>query len=175
MEAEYARLVGTAQAIYPDGFSAQPLRDMVFSLTVAVGELALNNRVKAATLVERAARAALPDGLLFLFASYTWLLGGLTEDLVAREYPALLGRFNDIKKRFRQGWTTLRQFIFLIGLSPALSPREYEVAKLAAEGLHNDEIAARLIVSENTVRAHLRVIFQKLDIDRRAKLAEKLK
>ena len=113
--------------------------------------------------------------MLFPFASYTWLLGGLTEDLVAREYPALFGRFSDIKKRFWQGWTTLRQFVFLIGLSPVLSPREYEVAKLAAEGLHNDEIAARLTVSENTVRAHLRVIFQKLDIDRRAKLAEKLK
>jgi LuxR family maltose regulon positive regulatory protein len=30
-------------------------------------------------------------------------------------------------------------------------------------------------VTENTVRAHLRVIFQKLEIDRRAKLAEKLR
>mgnify|MGYP000961835226 FL=1 len=174
-QAEYVRLVGTAQALYPNGLSAQPFRELFFSLTVAVGELALNNCAKAATLVGQAAKAALPDGLLFPFASYTWLLGGLTEDLVAREYPALFGRFSDIKKRFWQGWTTLRQFVFLIGLSPVLSPREYEVAKLAAEGLHNDEIAARLTVSENTVRAHLRVIFQKLDIDRRAKLAEKLK
>jgi LuxR family maltose regulon positive regulatory protein len=58
---------------------------------------------------------------------------------------------------------------------PDLTPREYEVAKLAAEGLHNGEIARRLVVTESTVRAHMRTIFQKLDIDRRAKLAEKLK
>jgi len=45
---------------------------------------------------------------------------------------------------------------------------------LAAEGLRNNEIAAKLFVSENTVRAHLRTIYQKLDIDRRAKLAQKL-
>ena len=50
-----------------------------------------------------------------------------------------------------------------------------EVAKLAAQGLRNGEIAAKLVVSEATVRAHLRSIFQKLDIDRRARLAERLK
>jgi len=48
-------------------------------------------------------------------------------------------------------------------------------AELAAEGLRNNEIAEQLFVSENTVRAHLRSIYQKLDIDRRAKLAKKLR
>jgi LuxR family maltose regulon positive regulatory protein len=56
-----------------------------------------------------------------------------------------------------------------------LTAREYEVANLAAEGLRNSEIAEKLMVTENTVRFHLRTVFQKLDIDRRAKLAEKLK
>lgn len=55
-----------------------------------------------------------------------------------------------------------------------LTRREYEVALLAADGLRNNEIAEKLFVSENTVRAHLRSVFQKLDIDRRAKLAKKL-
>ena len=34
-QAEYARLVGTAQALYPNGLSAQPFRELFFSLTVA--------------------------------------------------------------------------------------------------------------------------------------------
>ena len=51
-----------------------------------------------------------------------------------------------------------------------LTARECEVALLAAEGLRNGEIAEQLLVTENTVRAHLRTIFHKLDIDRRAKL-----
>ena len=41
--------------------------------------------------------------------------------------------------------------------------------------LRNHEIAARLFVTESTVRTHLRAIFQKLAIDRRANLAERLK
>jgi len=56
-----------------------------------------------------------------------------------------------------------------------LTKREHEVAMLAAEGLRNSEIAELLFVSENTVRAHLRTIYQKLDIDRRAKLMHKLR
>jgi LuxR family maltose regulon positive regulatory protein len=60
-------------------------------------------------------------------------------------------------------------------LPSGLTGREREIAVLAADGLRNNEIAEKLFVSENTVRAHLRSIYQKLDIDRRAKLAGKLK
>ena len=56
-----------------------------------------------------------------------------------------------------------------------LTNREYEIAMLAAEGLRNNEIAEMLFVSENTVRAHLRTVYQKLDIDRRTRLVHKLK
>jgi len=56
-----------------------------------------------------------------------------------------------------------------------LTEREREIAQLAADGLRNHEIAETLFVSENTVRAHLRAIFQKLDIDRRAKLTKVFK
>ena len=58
--------------------------------------------------------------------------------------------------------------------SSGLTKREREIAELAAEGLRNNEIAGMLFVSENTVRAHLRSIYQKLDIDRRAKIAKAL-
>jgi len=60
-------------------------------------------------------------------------------------------------------------------LTAGLTKREYEIALLATEGLRNSEIADKLFVSENTVRAHLRAIYQKLDIDRRAKLVKLLK
>ena len=56
-----------------------------------------------------------------------------------------------------------------------LSDREREVAKLAAEGLRNKEIAARLFISEETVKSHIRSIFNKTNIDRRSKLVDLLK
>ena len=60
------------------------------------------------------------------------------------------------------------------GLS-SLSSRERDVARLAAQGMRNREIAAQLHVSEETVKAHLKAIFQKLNIDRRSRLVELLK
>lgn len=52
-----------------------------------------------------------------------------------------------------------------------LSPREQEVLEQVAKGLTNTEIAARLNVSENTVRFHLKNIFDKLNVTNRTEAA----
>ncbi|MEO6036396.1 MAG: helix-turn-helix transcriptional regulator [Verrucomicrobiota bacterium] len=52
-----------------------------------------------------------------------------------------------------------------------LTTSEREVARLAASGHHNVDIAARLSVSVNTVRSHLRNAFAKLGISSRSSLA----
>lgn len=56
-----------------------------------------------------------------------------------------------------------------------LSKRELEVLQLIAEGLSNQEIAARLFVSLNTVKTHSSRIFEKLDVKRRTQAIEKAK
>ena len=61
------------------------------------------------------------------------------------------------------------------GSSAGLTDRELEIARLAARGLRNSEIASQLSISENTVKYHLKNIFSKTSIDRRSKLIEMLR
>jgi DNA-binding CsgD family transcriptional regulator len=57
----------------------------------------------------------------------------------------------------------------------ALSKREIEVLELMADGLSNNEIAARLFVSLNTIKTHSSKVFEKLDVKRRTQAVEKAK
>lgn len=54
-----------------------------------------------------------------------------------------------------------------------ITPREYEVLRLIAQGLSNQEIASRLYVSLNTVKTHTSNLFAKLDAERRTQAVEK--
>ena len=54
-----------------------------------------------------------------------------------------------------------------------LSERELEVLQLIADGLTNQEIAAQLYLSLNTVKAHTRNIYGKLDVNSRTQAVAK--
>lgn len=59
---------------------------------------------------------------------------------------------------------------------PPLSAREVQVVELMAQGLRNKEIAARLELSEETIRAHAKSIFAKLRVaDRTAAVTTSLR
>jgi DNA-binding NarL/FixJ family response regulator len=71
---------------------------------------------------------------------------------------------------------TLRLF-HIVRASPAMLPlstaglpltrREQDVLRLLAQGQSNRQIAAMLMVSENTVKTHVRHILEKLELDSR--------
>jgi ATP/maltotriose-dependent transcriptional regulator MalT len=51
--------------------------------------------------------------------------------------------------------------------APVLTRREREILALLADGFGNKQIAARLGISTNTVKTHLELLFDKLDVSTR--------
>ncbi len=74
----------------------------------------------------------------------------------------------------------------LMGLRPArkapapapamhinLAPRQIEIVRLVSTGASNKDISAELEISENTVKTHLKKIFQTLEVNNRVECVQK--
>ena len=82
----------------------------------------------------------------------------LAEGAALEDPVAWLRRGRGPRDRPARGWESL-------------TPTELEVARQAAAGLTNPEIAQRLFVSRATVKTHLSHVYAKLDLTNRAQLA----
>jgi len=49
-----------------------------------------------------------------------------------------------------------------------ITPKELQILQMLAQGMRNKEISIRAAISHNTVKVHLRRIFQKLGVSTRA-------
>lgn len=52
-------------------------------------------------------------------------------------------------------------------MRPSLSEREIEIIRLVAKGFSNDELADRLHLSPETIKVHLRHVYEKLGVESR--------
>ncbi|WP_206240396.1 response regulator [Novosphingobium terrae] len=83
----------------------------------------------------------------------------------------LLGTIHSVYEGKRFISPEVAQQIALHSMREQLSSREVSVLELVANGKANKDIAGRLSVSEETVKAHLRSIFLKLDVVDRTQAA----
>jgi LuxR family maltose regulon positive regulatory protein len=100
--------------------------------------------------------------------------GPITSDLIqmVRQSGSIGAHLTSYLNRLVSGSQTARQDRlapgFRVQALHALSPRETDILTLIAGGLSNKEIARSLYIGPETVKSHLKSVFTKLGVEKRA-------
>ncbi len=124
------------------------------------------NDAQAIRHLDRAIELALPDRFYGLLAEYCRVLGPLLEQRLLMVDPAVWERVKALYKVYNEGWTKLSGSVRGRVLATTLSQREREVAKLAAFGMQNSQIAEKLHMSLSGVKQAIRIVSEKTGVSR---------
>lgn len=108
---------------------------------------------RAALHIDKAISLALPDKLYGPLAEHRRQLGLFLDERLALADVQALKRVKELHKQLHAGWTKLHNAVLDNNVSALLTVREREIARLAAFGLSNAEIAKQLSLSVHTVNA----------------------
>ncbi len=173
---EYQKLIGLADVFLAAASRYPNLISQIYTriyLAAAYHKLALPQ--EAISSLREALAIALPDSLYLPFAENGDGILDLLKYLAADEaYDSHSKQIIALYKKQEQGRRKILQAHFAEA-APGLTNRENDVAMLAGAGLSNREIAGHLRISENTVKARLKVVFEKLSITSRTQLSERLR
>jgi len=143
---------------------------------LALCYLAIGQINKAAKELDTSLALAAPDRNYTFLARLRKVLGVLfMHPRIAGRHKKTIGEIRALRIDYAApDEELLFQYIKPAQLPNELTPREREVALMAAGGMRNKEIALALSITEATVKSHMNVVFQKLYIDRRSKILEAL-
>ena len=135
--------------------------------SVSTGDVWLDSAVASRVLKHYSANAALAsvplDSALTAFSASK---DGTINDNSAMTNSAYSSDNHELKDEHEKGTTGLDR-----PAPESLSPRELEVIKLIVDGLSNQEISDKLVVSLATTKTHVRNILNKLAVDDRTQAA----
>ena len=117
--------------------------------------------------IDQAIALALPDKLYGLIAEYSRVMDSLLEQRMLLLAPEAAKAVKALYRVYNEGWSYLSGSIRGKELATTLSVREREVAKLAAFGLSNAQIAEKLHMSVSVVKQSIRVASEKTGMSRR--------
>ncbi|OGO19895.1 MAG: hypothetical protein A2144_08070 [Chloroflexi bacterium RBG_16_50_9] len=130
--------------------------------------LAADTEEAALEFLSEALTMAEPEGYIRTFVDEGRLLKPLLEEAVSQgvtpEYTRKLISIIEAEERQKR---MVKKGEGPSPISSLLSERELDVLKLVAEGLSNQQIAARLIISLSTAKNHVHNILEKLNVQGR--------
>lgn len=117
--------------------------------------------------IDRAIALALPDKLYGLLSEYCRVMDSLLEQRLSLIDPEAWREVKALYRVYNEGWSHLSGSVRGKNLITTLSVKEREVAKLAAFGMSNAQIAEKLHMSVSVVKQSIRVTSEKTGMSRR--------
>ncbi len=122
--------------------------------------------------IDTAINLSLPDALVSPLVEYRSGLDSLLDDRLAIVDEAMLKKVKELHKQMSVGWTKLHNLLTERNISIHLTIREREVAKLAAYGYSNTEIATRLHIEVSSVKRYIFSAMNKVGAEKRTELGQ---
>ncbi len=166
---EMAAMVGRAQAMH----YAQ-VTILVHTLAAAAWTR-LGEYARARAALQAALVLAGPDRLIMPFVEIFAFIAPVLNDLGETAAYGLSSEIRRVAHRWEVGCAAVARALFVAEAPFGLSAQEYRAAKLAADGLSNQEIASVLSLSLNTVKTHLKAVYRKSGANSRPTLRKLLK
>ena len=116
--------------------------------------------------IDKAIELALPDKLYGVLAEYCRALDTLMEKRLTLVDLETWKEVKALYKVYNEGWSKLSGKVRGKNILTTLTAKEREVAKLAAFGLSNQEIADKLGISVPIVKQAIRIVSEKSGLSR---------
>ena len=117
--------------------------------------------------IDRAIALAMPDKLYGILSEYCRVMDSLMEERLSKIDPEAWKAVKALYRVYNEGWSRLSGSVRGKTLATTLSAKEREVAKLAAFGMSNAQIAEKLHMSVSVVKQSIRVTSEKTGMSRR--------
>lgn len=169
---DYGRAIGLAEGTLIRMRGEMPVSEIYLSIITSIGYICRTEWDKAEYYFRHAWKLAKPDGLFMPFAEHKGMLSGMVGKCLKAEDPEAYKTVASLFHTFHKNWVVVHNSLTGDNVTDKLTGTELNVAMLATKGLTNQEIAEFLCISVNSVRSHLRNIFNKLCIDNRKQLSE---
>ena len=142
------------------------IAEIYLRMTCAAIYHTAGNKAQAIYHIDRALALALPDQLFGILAEYGRTLDSLLEQRISRVDTNAWYKVRDLYSIYMAGWTKLSGSVRGKNLATTLSPKEREVAKLAAFGFKNSQIAESLNMSISAVKQAVTNVSNKTGMSR---------
>ncbi len=144
--------------------------EIYLRLMAAVAYHILGDDKQAIPHIDTALELCIPDGLFAILVEYRSALGTLLDDRMMSVDRAIYDRVKSLHKKWHAGWVKLHNQLLERTVSEHLTAREREIARLAAMGVSNAEIAQRLSIELSSVKQYIFSAMNKVGAEKRSEL-----